>query len=56
MLLDDVLAPGGTLAAARRLIEHHGATVTAAGVVLELDGLGGRATLAPLPTCSLCRM
>lgn len=56
VLIDDVLATGGTLAAARRLVEHHGATVTAAGVVLELAGLGGRASLAPLPTCSLCTM
>jgi adenine phosphoribosyltransferase len=53
VLVDDVLATGGTLAAARRLLEHSGATVTAAAVVLELAGLGGRHAVAPLPVHSL---
>ncbi|MEZ0366222.1 adenine phosphoribosyltransferase [Mycobacterium sp. pUA109] len=53
VLVDDVLATGGTLAAAKRLLEHSGATVTAAAVVLELAGLGGRDAVAPLPVHSL---
>lgn len=53
VIVDDVLATGGTLAAARRLLEHSGATVTAAAVVLELAGLGGRDAVAPLPVHSL---
>lgn len=53
VLVDDVLATGGTLAAARRLLERSGATVTAAAVVLELAGLGGRDAVAPLPVHSL---
>lgn len=56
VLIDDVLATGGTLAAARRLLEHGGATVTAAAVVLELAALDGRAVLTGLPVTSLCRI
>ncbi|HTM83643.1 MAG TPA: adenine phosphoribosyltransferase [Mycobacterium sp.] len=53
VLVDDVLATGGTLAAARRLLERFGATVLAAAVVLELAALGGRRAVAPLPVHSL---
>jgi len=53
VIVDDVLATGGTLAAARRLLEHSGARVTLAAVVLELGALGGRDAVAPLPVHSL---
>jgi adenine phosphoribosyltransferase len=53
VIVDDVLATGGTLAAAQRLLEHAGATVIAATVVLELAAQGGRGVLAPLPVHSL---
>jgi adenine phosphoribosyltransferase len=53
VVIDDVLATGGTVAATVRLLQAAGATVTAAAVVLELDGLGGRAVLEPLPVTSL---
>ena len=56
VIVDDVLATGGTIAAAQRLLEHCGATVTAAAVVLELTALGGRGLLAPLPVSSLRRV
>ncbi|MHA7263416.1 adenine phosphoribosyltransferase [Arthrobacter sp. TMN-37] len=42
LVLDDVLATGGTLAAAARLFERGGAQVIGCGVVLELAALAGR--------------
>jgi adenine phosphoribosyltransferase len=53
VLVDDVLATGGTLAAAKRLLDKVEANVTAAAVVIELAALGGRAAVAPLPVYSL---
>ncbi|WJZ02816.1 adenine phosphoribosyltransferase [Corynebacterium freiburgense] len=49
VLVDDVLATGGTLVAARKLLERCGATVIGHAVVLEVAGLGGRERLAGLP-------
>lgn len=43
VLIDDVLATGGTLLAARALAERLQAQVVGAGVLLELGFLGGRA-------------
>ena len=44
-LVDDVLATGGTLAAAIKLIETTGAKVSSVAVLLEITGLEGRAKL-----------
>jgi adenine phosphoribosyltransferase len=52
-VIDDVLATGGTIAAAQRLLERSGATVSSAAVVLELTALGGRKRLTPLAVYSL---
>nr|WP_304557971.1 adenine phosphoribosyltransferase [Blastococcus sp. TF02-8] len=47
LVVDDVLATGGTLAATVALIEQLGGVVTAVAVVVELAALGGRDRLAP---------
>ena len=55
-IVDDVLASGGTVTAARDLLDAAGAQVTMAAVVMELDALGGRARLEPLAVRSLQRL
>jgi len=47
LVVDDVLATGGTLGAAIALVEQLGGVVTAVSVVVELAALGGRDRLAP---------
>ncbi|MGY1642822.1 adenine phosphoribosyltransferase [Geodermatophilus sp. SYSU D00703] len=47
LLVDDVLATGGTLAAAIALVEQLGGVVVAVSVVIELAALAGRQRLAP---------
>jgi len=53
LIIDDVLATGGTIAATARLLGKAGAVVTGAAVMLELSALGGRERLQPLPVTSL---
>lgn len=43
LLVDDVLATGGTLLAAQALVNRFDAELIGAAVVIELDALGGRA-------------
>ncbi len=52
VLLDDLLATGGTAAAAHTLLRRVGAEVVAAAFIIELTFLGGRARL-DLPVTSL---
>jgi len=47
LVVDDVLATGGTLAAAQALVDRAGWRIAGFSVVLELGFLGGRARLAP---------
>jgi adenine phosphoribosyltransferase len=52
LLVDDVLATGGTARATRQLVEECGGTVVGFAVLMELGFLPGRATIGDLPvTC-----
>ncbi|MCD6498020.1 MAG: adenine phosphoribosyltransferase [Deltaproteobacteria bacterium] len=54
-IIDDLLATGGTAAAAVALVRKMGGAVVGASFVVELDGLGGRARLADMEIQSLLR-
>lgn len=47
LVVDDVLATGGTAAACMRLVEAAGGTVAGAAFLVEIEALGGRGRLAP---------
>jgi adenine phosphoribosyltransferase len=47
LVVDDVLATGGTAAACMRLVEAAGGTVVGASFLVEIEPLGGRERLAP---------
>lgn len=53
VIIDDLLATGGTVKAVTRLIERLGGVVVEAAFVVELPPLGGRARLEPVPVHSL---
>ena len=55
LLVDDVLATGGTLAAAAHLVRGFEATLVGAATVVELEFLAGRQRLADVPLHSLLR-
>jgi adenine phosphoribosyltransferase len=56
VIIDDVLATGGTLGAANRLLERAGANVIGAAVLVEITALGGREAVAPLTVDTLSRV
>ncbi|SNS23688.1 adenine phosphoribosyltransferase [Rhodococcoides kyotonense] len=56
LVVDDVLATGGTIAAAAELLRKRGAEVVGAAVVLEISALGGRARCDGYPLTCLRRV
>jgi adenine phosphoribosyltransferase len=56
VVVDDLLATGGTAAATVRLAQRLGANVEHALFVIELLGLGGREKLADVPVSALLQL
>jgi adenine phosphoribosyltransferase len=56
LIVDDVLATGGTARAACELVEAVGGTVVACSVLLSLESLGGEARLGERPLHALLRV
>lgn len=56
LLVDDVLATGGTAVATRELVEKSGAEVIGLAVLMELTFLPGRETLGDLPLTALTKV
>jgi adenine phosphoribosyltransferase len=55
LIVDDVMATGGTAAAAQRLIQRTGAQAVALTVFIELTSLPGREQVEGLPVFSVLR-
>lgn len=55
LVVDDLLATGGTVEACCRLVEESGAKVAGCAFVIELVSLGGARRIAPRPTFSLLK-
>ena len=55
LVIDDVLATGGTLSAATHLVHGFEATLVGAATVVELEFLAGRKNLPNIPLHSLLR-
>jgi adenine phosphoribosyltransferase len=53
LIVDDLLATGGTALAATSLVHRVGGTVVGCAFVIELKALGGRERLAPLNCAAL---
>jgi adenine phosphoribosyltransferase len=53
LLVDDVLATGGTMRASMDLVEKSGASVHAVAVLMELAFLSGRASVGDVPLTAL---
>ena len=55
VLIDDLLATGGTAAAAAKLIEKMGGDLVEAQFLIELEFLNGREKLKGFPVCSFLK-
>ena len=53
VIVDDLLATGGTAAASGELVRRQGANLVAFAFVIELEALAGRLRLSPVPVVSL---
>ena len=49
LIVDDLLATGGTMKACCELVEKLGGTIAGIAVLIELNGLGGREKVTPHP-------
>ena len=56
LIVDDLIATGGSAAAAKDLIESAGGKVAGYEFVMELEGLDGRTALGDYPYSSLLKM
>lgn len=55
VIVDDVLATGGTMRASVDLVKHLGGAVVGVAVLIELDALGGRRRLGDVDVHSVVR-
>ena len=55
LIVDDVLATGGTAAATATLVETLGGVIAGMGFLIELESLGGRSRLGDRPVRSLLK-
>jgi adenine phosphoribosyltransferase len=53
LIVDDVLATGGTMKACCDLVKQLGGEIVGVAVLIELVGLGGRKKITPLPVHSV---
>jgi adenine phosphoribosyltransferase len=53
LIIDDLLATGGTVAATASLVEHLGGQIIGIGFLIELDFLKGRDKLKQYPVFSI---
>ncbi|NEO32064.1 MAG: adenine phosphoribosyltransferase [Symploca sp. SIO3C6] len=53
LIVDDVIATGGTAAATAKLVEQSGSFLVGFGFIIELRDLGGRQKLPDVPVVSL---
>ncbi len=53
LIVDDLLATGGTVGAVAKLVEQSGATIAGMGFIIELSGLAGRQKVANYNVLSL---